>query len=860
MICSDIFDSYVRLKQISDKPIKKESFDKYLTYYIENKDDKRIEKMKKYIEYGFDVNENISNKKYNWLDFGILNNDIPLIGLLIKNNINIHKIDSNNLNIIFKCVLSNNYILLKYFLNLGVNPNHLNSENDTPLILSCIIKNGYKCVKILLEHPDIQIDNPKQKLNPIDLIINKIELGNKNYLELLEILIKKKKKIEKNDMLVLRASVHYNNLEIVKIFVDNFPSVLNKSSDDNDFNTIVHMAILENHQEMLKYFYTFKQLDWKKKNKEDINYLEYMCYYQMVDLVEIFCEQYPKVLEITYGRTHSIIDNVITMHEYNKLPEDKAEKTKKIIKILIKYGANINYRNEIGYTLIFPSIQYTNEKFVQFMIDIGASIKDKLIRNKEFPPVSNNDPVGFAVQMGKLEIVKVLLNNGGSLHQVEKKNLKLYTAILIAIKYAREGIFNYLITIPEIKSWINSSPIVSNYLFDYAMKYVCLNKNILEKFTPEYKLKSINFDDPIYSVSWNEKRLSIHICDYMEIENKQVILYGLLESVRILVRLSNLNNKNYTVTNENFENLYHCITTSILNCQEIKNIHNDFYEWMEEYCSIISDRLDYHNNHNLKKIFGYVSNIYWEIPDIEEDENCIENTDSDIMNAGLNIMNAGFNPKKYIKKIKKLFKSFQSLKNTLEDYEKEILLIIDKYQTNKNSSFVVYKNKKFIEQDIVIKKLYKLFFPVKQPHYEYMYHSIVYNTDVILSQDINLIVMSENKIKSTLFYIKNNSTPSQWIKTYAPNIGKEDKTDMLHMFPFILDKLLENFTCVQIESIDAVHGGTNYMYYFNGILEYDGEIKTGCYEYFINSKGTLFHRMFRPWNILPDNIKLMITH
>jgi hypothetical protein len=47
--------------------------------------------------------------------------------LLIKNNINIHKIDSNNLNVIFKCILSNNCILLKYFINLGVNPNHLNS-------------------------------------------------------------------------------------------------------------------------------------------------------------------------------------------------------------------------------------------------------------------------------------------------------------------------------------------------------------------------------------------------------------------------------------------------------------------------------------------------------------------------------------------------------------------------------------------------------------------------------------------------------------------------------------------------------------------------------------------------------------
>ena len=54
------------------------------------------------------------------------------------------------------------------------------------------------------------------------------------------------------------------------------------------------------------------------------------------------------------------------------------------------------------------------------------------------------------------------------------------------------------------------------------------------------------------------------------------------------------------------------------------------------------------------------------------------------------------------------------------------------------------------------------------------------------------------------------------------------------MFSFALDNLLEIFLCVYEETKYPNYNGNNLIYYLKGIIEYNDEIKTGCYEYFIN--------------------------
>ena len=863
MICQDLFDNYIKLVKSKKSPYNKETIDNFIINFVDNKDPTRINKIKQYIELGCDINENIYGKTINWLEYSIYTNDIPLIGFLIKSNANINLINKSGSNIIFTCIHASNPHMLKYFLNLGIDPNFKNNDSNTPLIMSLSISNGFECAKILLEDMRVDIQESNKIYSLIDLIINKIDDGKNKYLELLDILLKRKKKIDKNDMGSLRACVYYNQIETIKIFINNFPSCINKSSDDDDGNTIVHMALYEGHQDLLRYFFTFKELDYKKVNGEDGNYLEFLCFYKMIDLLDIFCKQYPKSLEITYN-SHSIIDCVITMSDFKNINKNNFEEIKKIIQILISNGADINYKNDIGYTLIFPSIQYGSAEFVKFMIGMGAKIREPIVnKDDEFPPFINNDTIGFAVQLGYFETVKVLVENNAILHTIVKKNIKLYTCILLCLRYSREDCFNYLILIPKINKWLNSDIQIKNYLFDYALKHICINQSILKHFVPESKLKSIDFNDPIYNLSLNEKKIALCVDEYFDLTNKLVVLRGLKECIKIINKISgiNTNGKSHIPILECFKNLHHNIINGINEYQEIKNIKDDFYEWINIFSSIISEKIDYHITNNLKKIFEHVSKLYWKIPDDEADEN----TDSDKSDTKLitqELITQEFEPKIHIKKIKNLYKLFASKRQILLTYEDEINQIINKYESGMlKNKFDVYDDKKFVSHDVVIKKLFKLYFPIKQPQYEYMYHSIVYNTDKIISSNPNIIVISDNQIKSTIFDINSFIKPKFWINTYAPNIGKEEKTDLYHMFPFILDSILSQSNCIVIETTN--YNGdykTCYKYYFYGMIEYLGIVETGCYEYFINSNGTLFHRMFKVWDALPEYVIKMINH
>lgn len=197
MLCQDIFEYFDKTKDyssIKSNSKTKELLDGCLIEYIKNKNANRINGMKKYIEIGFDINDKISGQLINWLELATFYNDIPMVGLLVKSNVNIHVISEDKVNMVFASIINKNLILLKYFLNLGVNPNHLNGDNITPLLLSCMMEDGYEYTKILLEHTSTLIEVPEQKFSIINVMVSNIDDGNIKYMELLEIALKKKKK------------------------------------------------------------------------------------------------------------------------------------------------------------------------------------------------------------------------------------------------------------------------------------------------------------------------------------------------------------------------------------------------------------------------------------------------------------------------------------------------------------------------------------------------------------------------------------------------------------------------------------------------------------------------------------------
>lgn len=204
---------------------------------------------------------------------------------------------------------------------------------------------------------------------------------------------------------------------------------------------------------------------------------------------------------------------------------------------------------------------------------MGANIREPIVnKDSEFPPFINNDSIGFAIQLGYLETVKVLVENNVILHTIVKKILNYILVYYYVLRYSREDCFNYLISIPKINKWLNSDILIKNYLFDYALKHICINQSILKHFVPESKLKSIDFNDPIYNLSLNEKKIALIIDEYYDLTNKLVVLRGLKECINIINKISgiNKNGKSHIPILKSFKNFHDYIINSINEYEEIK--------------------------------------------------------------------------------------------------------------------------------------------------------------------------------------------------------------------------------------------------------------------------------------------------
>jgi hypothetical protein len=340
-------------------------------------------------------------------------------------------------------------------------------------------------------------------------------------------------------------------------------------------------------------------------------------------------------------------------------------------------------------------------------------------------------------------------------------------------------------------------------------------------------------------------------------DNEKIfILNGILDTINIILKIKNINTNNYMKIYDDYAELVDHVKYNMETNKNIHSINQHAKQWQNTFINIICERINYFNMHILSNIFEHISKFNWEynINEIMQNE-FKQNNDTTVKKMCSTVST------QYINKINFLFKSLTSKIKLLENYKMNISEIIKKYQNNSKNNLISYKQNT-TKSNFLIKKLFKLYLPVKQPHYDYMFSNLTENNDKIIYGDNKVITITESNIKSTIFYMDNSINfrcPIRWIKTYAPNIGSEDKTDPNHMFSFALDNILENITCYQQTANDCYHNNKkNILFYFNGLLEYDGEVQTGCYEYFINSYGTLFHRMFRPWTTLPDNIKQII--
>jgi hypothetical protein len=214
------------------------------------------------------------------------------------------------------------------------------------------------------------------------------------------------------------------------------------------------------------------------------------------------------------------------------------------------------------------------------------------------------------------------------------------------------------------------------------------------------------------------------------------------------------------------------------------------------------------------------------------------------------------------KKLFELVGSFSTvIKEVAINFHNELTLLFK--QINYAKEEIVPRNDdKFMNAK---KIMFKLMWPVKLPHYDWMYGQITDNKDVFVEDDEKIVVATMSGIVATVYKklavvkkhcVKKNlleKKPVMWFKSYAPNIGTFEKTDCNHMFSYLLDSRLNEFPCMIKSENDSTHPGKyNSLYYFYGEMQIHNRVGKsndavkGYYEYFLNGHSTLFHRMFNP--------------
>ena len=105
----------------------------------------------------------------------------------------------------------------------------------------------------------------------------------------------------------------------------------------------------------------------------------------------------------------------------------------------------------------------------------------------------------------------------------------------------------------------------------------------------------------------------------------------------------------------------------------------------------------------------------------------------------------------------------------------------------------------------------------------------------------NEIQYYENDLLLGGVFKSNENIPSIWFETYGYTILT--KTDHNHSFSFILDFIIFKYGCSHKIKENTL------FYYFKGYLIDENKNKIfGNYEYFIDHKKMLFHRLFRPYS------------
>ncbi|KAL6605455.1 ankyrin repeat-containing domain protein [Neocallimastix sp. 'constans'] len=447
---------------IENKPnYKEKEFNKnFLIISIQQTSDRAI------IEY-FINNENNFNYEYFFgktpLGEALNNHNFYIADILLKKKANINYINSRGQNIFFYLNQSKDKPLdaqvLKYLIKNGANYSWKNLQNMS--YLDCMLKNN--------------------NIKFVDTMLNSISFNNDFILDIL--LNVKNKKRYSREVWYNKINEQYQkidiNKDVIKIIIKNrseqmFDLILKytaKPSNDKLLNLMMHLVCREKNVEFLKKLIKkgvnvnckeeetlatpLMELSFIEKGLKCINQNIYDMFVLLIEagadinardangktaLMHILSTKKVSIKLIKFLIKHGAEVNDLCKNGYSPLIYACQGNKKSVIKSLIELGANIEFTSKDGKSFLIHAAMngciYLTEYLIENNIDKNINYVDKSLKT----------PLMYAVQSKNLNLVKYLIENGANINFISNKNQSALS-MLLAKPLLKKGmlILNYLV-------------------------------------------------------------------------------------------------------------------------------------------------------------------------------------------------------------------------------------------------------------------------------------------------------------------------------------------------------------------------------------------------------------------------------
>ena len=344
-------------------------------YYLCRDKTPDLNLIKRFIKLGAPINIS-SNYNFTPLTYALDNKNIELAKLLIENGAYVNLRDNNeNIPLNYACDIGD-LSLVKYMISKGADVNVAGRNNYTPLhyAADCDTKDSFEIVKLLVEKGAKVNVSTESGFTPL------IFAGwdSENSFEIIKYLVSKNADINaktKDGYNVGMSSARQLNLECYK-FLENNGFNFN-ATDDNNKNVLLNFIELVTCNDREELLFYAPIMEKEKEIAEIITFLSKKCgvnsrnYYNETSL-HIACK--------------SIFDYT------------------KIIEPLIKCGADVNAKDNYGWTPIFKC--GNSPEMVQMLIDAGTDLSVKDIKGKTYldrceEAIKNNPKMSAVVEILK---------------------------------------------------------------------------------------------------------------------------------------------------------------------------------------------------------------------------------------------------------------------------------------------------------------------------------------------------------------------------------------------------------------------------------------------------------------------------